>query len=75
MTDNLRLRNYPSSLVRLACSKCVRRGQYRRATLIEKYGEDIPLPTLLTAIAQCTGGVTSGQWSNCGAYYVDLAVE
>jgi hypothetical protein len=27
-------------MVRLACTKCERRGQYRKATLIERYGAD-----------------------------------
>jgi hypothetical protein len=27
-------------MVRLACTKCERRGQYRKATLIERYGPD-----------------------------------
>jgi len=31
-------------MVRLKCAKCGRWGQYRKATLIEKYGRDIPLP-------------------------------
>jgi hypothetical protein len=27
-------------MVRLACTKCDRRGQYRKSTLIERYGPD-----------------------------------
>jgi hypothetical protein len=27
-------------MVRLACTKCERRGQYRKATLLERYGPD-----------------------------------
>ena len=32
------LAEHPSDMVRLACTKCARRGQYYRATLIERYG-------------------------------------
>ena len=32
------LRDYPFDMVRLACTKCARRGQYRKATLIERSG-------------------------------------
>jgi hypothetical protein len=57
-------------MVRLVCTRCGRRGQYRKATLLEQYGPDIPLPDLRHEIAQCerldrlTGG--------CGVYYEDL---
>jgi hypothetical protein len=32
------LAEHPTDIVRLACTKCDRRGQYRKATLIERYG-------------------------------------
>jgi hypothetical protein len=31
---------HPSDMVRLACTKCEHRGQYRKSTLIERYGPD-----------------------------------
>jgi hypothetical protein len=34
------LAEYPFDMVRLACTKCDRRGPYRKATLIERYGPD-----------------------------------
>ena len=40
------LGEYPGDLVRLACGRCDRRGQYRKAGLLEKYGGDIGLPEL-----------------------------
>jgi hypothetical protein len=46
MTGSLKLREYPANMVRLACAKCGRTGQYRKEALIEKYGADIPLPDL-----------------------------
>jgi hypothetical protein len=36
----LSLDEYPFDIVRLACTKCERRVQYRKATLIERYGSD-----------------------------------
>jgi hypothetical protein len=47
MTGSLKLREYPAEMVRLACTKCGRVGQYRKQNLIEKYGADIRLPDLL----------------------------
>ena len=46
MTDSLQLRDYPGDMVRLSCEKCGRSGQYRKQTLIERYGADIRLPDL-----------------------------
>jgi hypothetical protein len=52
MTGSLQLRDYPSEIVRLSCEKCGRAGQYRKQTLIERYGAHIRLPDLREEIAQ-----------------------
>jgi hypothetical protein len=39
------------SMVRLACDLCPRRGQYRKETLIEKFGGDVLMPDMRHAIA------------------------
>jgi hypothetical protein len=57
-------------MVRLACDRCGRRGQYWRDTLIEKYGMEIPMPDLRHLIAQCPCHEAPGQ--SCGVYYADL---
>ena len=44
MNGSLSLSEYPGELVRLACEKCGRVGQYRKAKLIERYGADVRLP-------------------------------
>jgi hypothetical protein len=67
-----KISEFPFEMVRLACDRCSRRGQYRRATLIARFGPDTVGPEVLRQIANCTGGITSGQWSACGAYYADL---
>jgi hypothetical protein len=38
-------------MVRLACEKCPRRGQYRKATLIERYGPDQSMVALRPVLA------------------------
>ena len=51
MTGSLTLSEYPGDMVRLSCEKCGRSGQYRKQTLIERYGADIRLPDLREEIA------------------------
>ena len=63
------LNAYPAAMVRLACSKCARAGQYRKGNLIMKYGAAIALPTLLAEIAKCD---KAEKVQGCGAYFVDL---
>jgi hypothetical protein len=43
---SLQLYEYPGPMVRLACSKCGRSGQYRKQNLIEEFGPDVRLPDL-----------------------------
>lgn len=69
----MKLTHYPSDTVSLACRKCDREGQYRRAALIKRYGANTKLPDLLLEIARCpkAGSMTDG----CGVYFVQLARE
>ena len=53
MKGSLSLIEYPGDTVRLSCAKCNRKGQYRKQSLIERFGPDIPLPDLRHEIAQC----------------------
>jgi len=67
------LAGYPAAMVRLKCAKCGRSGQYRKTTLIEKYGRDIPLPDLLHFVgASCPKMDALGN-DPCAAHYRDLA--
>ena len=45
------IRDFPSDPIEVECKKCGRKGRYRKATLIEKHGNDIRLPDLLALIA------------------------
>jgi hypothetical protein len=70
MTGSLQLRDYPSEIVRLSCEKCGRAGQYRKQTLIERYGADMRLPDLREEIAQCE---RRGRMHDaCMVHYVEL---
>jgi hypothetical protein len=42
-----------SNMIRLACPKCHRSGQYRVDRLLEKYGPDIATPDLRHELAPC----------------------
>nr|UXE45027.1 hypothetical protein Hi04_10k_c4039_00035 [uncultured bacterium] len=53
MTGSLQLSEYPGEMVRLSCEKCGRSGQYRKQTLIERYGADMRLPDLREEMAKC----------------------
>jgi len=52
-SGSLKLYDYPTKTVRLLCRKRGRSGQYRKQTLIERYGADIRLPDLREEISQC----------------------
>lgn len=63
------LHTYPTKMVRIACTKCERAGQYLKGNLIVKYGASAPLPSVLSQIAKCK---RAAEFQGCGAYYVDL---
>jgi hypothetical protein len=65
------LADFPRPMVRLACSRCTRRGQYHKTTLIAKYGGEHTLPDLRHLIARCERDGKPGD--ACGVYYEDLA--
>jgi hypothetical protein len=44
---------YPFPIVRIVCAKCGRAGQYKRTTLIHRFGRDTGMPEVLEALAQC----------------------
>jgi len=45
------LAHYPGDYVEFACSKCERRGRYRKASLVAIHGATIGLSDLRTRIA------------------------
>ena len=72
MAGALTLADFRAELIRVACRRCERRGQYRRTTLIALYGEKAALPDLLAQLAHgCPKCGTIGNEA-CGAYFPDL---
>ena len=71
MSGSLTLRDYPGDVVRLACGKCGRKGQYRKDTLIARYGADVAPPDLRYLIAQCER--RDDMQNPCGVHYEWLA--
>jgi hypothetical protein len=60
-------------LLRVACKKCDRAGQYRVLRLVAEHGEMVSLPDLLRIIAaDCPENSTPLNNPRCGAYYPDL---
>jgi hypothetical protein len=43
-------------MVRIYCPDCHRFAQFRRASLIERFGPEQPMPTLLRILKPCTIG-------------------
>jgi hypothetical protein len=69
------LASYPYVTVRLGCSKCPRRGQYRLARLAAKLGPDMNMVEVLAALAGDCPKFDPNQpgVDRCGAHFVDLA--
>jgi hypothetical protein len=54
-------------VLRVACSKCDRKGQYHVARLIDLYGADMGLPDFKDAITgNCPLRAQPGTWDLCG---------
>ena len=65
-------RRLPLDMVRLACRKCPRRGQYRKATLLERYGPNqntVELRSIL--VADCPKVIANRATDLCGVVYPD----
>jgi hypothetical protein len=64
------LRDWPYYMVRLACDLCPRKGQYRKVTLMARFGPDVKMLDLRHKIANCPRREASGD--ACGVYYANL---
>ena len=50
-----------AAMIRLYCPECHRFAQFKRAKLLERFGPDKPMPTMLRDLKLCDiGGATSG---------------
>ena len=63
------LGEFPLPLVRVACAKCGRSGQYHTAKLIERYGTDMVMAELRHVLARCPRRHTMND--PCGVIFVD----
>ena len=69
----LTIRDFPTDPIEVDCKRCGRNGRYRKATLSEKYGNNIRLPDLLALIAgDCESRNKLGN-QGCGAIYPALS--
>ena len=72
MADFVHLREHPGDMIRLACTKCERRGQYRKATLLERYGPEQNMVDLrLVLAADCPKVAGRKIMDLCGVIYPD----
>jgi hypothetical protein len=62
------LAEYPYGMVRLTCGLCPRRRQYRKGTLIRRFGGDATMLDLRHLIARCP---RKDAGAACGVYYAD----
>jgi hypothetical protein len=68
-----RLADYPFDMVRLACEKCPRKGQYLKSSLIRRFGADQNIVELRLILAADCPKVVAGKTADlCGAIYPDL---
>jgi hypothetical protein len=50
-----------AAMIRLYCAECHRFAQFKRASLLKRFGPDKPMPTMLRDLKPCNvGGRTSG---------------
>jgi hypothetical protein len=56
-------------MMRLACDLCPRRGQYRKDTLIVRFGGDVLMPDVRHLVARCPRKHASE--AACGVYFAD----
>ncbi len=50
-------------MIRLACDKCGRQGQYRRQTLVGRFGPDAKMPDILYQLSSdCPKRVSYSDW-------------
>jgi hypothetical protein len=63
------LGNYPLPMVKLACSKCERRGRYQTAKLIERFGPELMMRSLAFRLFDCARRENFSDY--CGYYFPD----
>jgi hypothetical protein len=65
----LTLSDVRTPYVVVACAPCGRRGRFAVARLLEKYGDDIPMPDLLRELTGCPKWKSFSIYDRCKAAY------
>lgn len=63
-------------IVRVACSRCPRKGQYRLARLAERYGAELELPWVIHELAkdcELRKTLNISSRDQCRAHFPDIA--
>ena len=73
MTGSLTPHTYPSDTITVRCEQCGREGRYRRATLLDRFGPDEPMPDILNAITEDCDRHGWHLMDRCKALYGELS--
>ena len=60
------------SILEVRCTKCDRRGRYRTATLIERYGADFAGPDLREKLSVDCEKHGAAEYERCDLYFPDM---
>ncbi len=60
------------TVVEVRCTKCDRRGRYRIATLIERYGADFAGPDLRDKLSADCEKHRAAEYERCDLYFPDM---
>ena len=72
----MKLSTYPYVIVRLGCTVCGRRGQYRLARLAQAFGAEATLEAVVDAVSKdCPWRLDPRKYGGCGCYARDLAQQ
>ncbi len=59
-------------MVKVRCSKCDRRGRYRTASLVERYGTDFAGPDLRDKLSVDCEKHSAGEYDRCDLYFPEM---
>ena len=60
------------TVLEVRCTKCDRRGRYRIATLIERYGADFAGPDLRDKLSEGCERHGAAEYERCDIYFPDM---
>ncbi len=77
MTESVSLGELADRLdvLEVQCTKCARRGRYRTATLVERYGRGLALPDLRSKLSVNCEKHAAAEYERCDVYFPQLKAE